>query len=1422
MQAPVMTPAPGARLLRFFGDTATFQLRTLEDAPPGTRAFLRANIGRAESLYRERIAAAEQQRPLSLAIWRNVPMRQTGPREWRVDLALCEVGYFRAKAYIEFSNGFQTWAEGPDAGISVHPNDYRAANTVYCAFTRMFGASRELAVTKNAELEKRLAKMDAEGYTVIPPSGTFRDLIRCLPHIFETLGCRTLHLLPVNPTPTTYAKFGRFGSPYACEDLTAVDPALVEFDKKTTGIDQFQELTREVRRRGGRVMLDIVINHTGWGSTLQERHPEWFVREPDGHFVSPGAWGTIWEDLVELKPWRIDLWMELADAFLTWCRRGVDGFRCDAGYKVPLPVWQYIVAKVRLEFPNALFLLEGLGGSWQATEDLLTDGGMQWAYSELFQNYSAMEVAGYLDYAIRQSSAVGTYIHYSETHDNDRLAKRGKKWSLLRNRLCALSSAHGAFGFTCGVEWLAAEKIEVHQSRGLAWGAPENIVSELARLNRLLSDHPCFFDGALLTRLSPRECPVFALHRQSADGRFDLLVLVNTDMERDERIGLDLATFEQLGSPSHDILGQKNLKIQKEEGLVGFIVPAAGAYCLEGTRRAPAGTGAAYRASRARACWAWEILSKVAAPEHIGGLDWKNLAREVEENPLEFLRRSVSRKNSAAAGSAYAPVIPWRTENLRQITVVPEGHWIYVEDGRAFVATFQYSNGKRVHMESTETGGFYVAAFAPIPVFGEATLVLEHLENAEKRMRATFYISEDHPKFPAKYSPKQAAEKMILLTNGRGGMARLGSDFGTVRSKYDCALGANLHADFPVDRHIFVKRLRIWAVADGFVGPLDSQSLESIEPGPPAVWRFKIALGENEFSISITADMIEGENTTIFRFESPRGDGLKLTARPDLEDRNFHCETQRNSGSEHHFQNHCRMLDRAAGFRFEPEAARKLKVYATTGTFHPQAEWAQGIPHPIEANRGQVGSGDAYSPGWFEIPLAPGKPVSLVLTAENHEPAEDRVAGMAEARASLIRNDAARWGLPDEDSFGRQLALACRAYVAKRGSGKTVIAGYPWFLDWGRDTLIVARGLLSAGFVEEVREILVTFGRFEQGGTLPNIIHGEHAGNRDTSDAPLWYGVVVEETLGRIGGPLYETVVDAKGATIRDIVKRIATGYIAGTANGIRVDGESGLVWSPSHFTWMDTNHPAGTPREGYPIEIQVLWIRLLRQLTRLFPGEPAWRERAERAAESFQKLYWMEDRGYYADHLIAPSGVGAAAAIRDITLRSNFLFAIALGLVEGERARRSVLAAREILVVPGGLRTLAPREAFPPLPISASDGRLLNDPRFPYWGRYEGDEDTRRKPAYHNGTAWTWIFPTFCEALALAWDRDAGAVRAARSYLGSMAPLLSGGCLGHLPEILDGDAPHQFRGCDAQAWGVSEALRVWKWLQTPRADSEG
>jgi len=383
-----------------------------------------------------------------------------------------------------------------------------------------------------------------------------RDLTARVPHIFGSLGCRILHLLPVAPTPTTYARFGQFGSPYATLDLTAIDPALVSFDGRTTAEDQFRELADAVHAWSGMVFLDLVVHHTGWGSRLMEQHPGWFRREPDGRFRNPGAWGVVWGDLVELEDTHPHLWDLLAEALLVWCRRGVDGFRCDAGYMVPLAAWQYIQARVRQIFPDTVFLLEGLGGAWELTEGLLGEGGMQWAYSELFQNYDGQQVSAYLDHAFQQLDRLGPLVHYSETHDNPRLAVRSATWSLMRNRLCALTSGCGAFGYTSG--WSGWRRSGLMSMDAATWPGAANPIwwRSWPVWAKLLSEHPCFFDGARLRRLSPDVSQVFALERISKEGADRCLVLVNLDPDDPGSLVLQGEDGLLLRACTTDLLGQ--------------------------------------------------------------------------------------------------------------------------------------------------------------------------------------------------------------------------------------------------------------------------------------------------------------------------------------------------------------------------------------------------------------------------------------------------------------------------------------------------------------------------------------------------------------------------------------------------------------------------------------------------------------------------------------------------------------------------------------------------------------------------------------------------------------------------------------------------------------------------------------------------
>jgi glycogen debranching enzyme len=199
-----------------------------------------------------------------------------------------------------------------------------------------------------------------------------------------------------------------------------------------------------------------------------------------------------------------------------------------------------------------------------------------------------------------------------------------------------------------------------------------------------------------------------------------------------------------------------------------------------------------------------------------------------------------------------------------------------------------------------------------------------------------------------------------------------------------------------------------------------------------------------------------------------------------------------------------------------------------------------------------------------------------------------------------------------------------------------------------------------------------------------------------------------------------------------------------------------------------------------------------------------------DRARTSLRELFWLDEEGYLSDCLHAERGVPAAAGIPDDALRPNQLLAVTLGALGDRSLVRRLLAACEELLVPGAIRSLADRPVRHPLPI-ARNGQVINDPHRPYRGIYAGDEDTQRKPAYHNGTAWTWLFPLYSEAWAGVYEPDG--CQTALSWLTSSIRLLEDGCLGHLPEILDGDSPHTPRGCDAQAWGVSEWVRVWTLL---------
>ena len=1417
---PVQEPAPGQRLVRFCGDTATFSLR-LPEAAEG-RAWLRTNAGHAELTRREIIREVEQGEPPMSRDWFDVPMERTGRRVFSVTIPLCAAGHFEAKClFIPMGETAPLWPEGPNSVINVKPAHTVAANTLYNAFVRQFGTNITQNVTGAVSASAEVKNLDQAGFAVIPPSGTFRDLKAHLDFIMGKLGCTVIQLLPVHPTPTTYARMGRFGSPYASLSFTAVDPALARFDPQATPLEQFMELVDAVHARHGRVILDMAIGHTGWAASLHETHPEWLERGPDGRIQAPGAWGVVWEDLTKLDYSHKELWRYMADVFLTWRRRGVDGFRCDAGYMMPVPAWRYITAKVRSEFCDTIFFLEGLGGKIVVTREILNSGGFDWAYSELFQNYDRGAIEYYLPEAGDIAANDGIPVHFAETHDNARLAARGKTWAKMRTALCALSSHNGAFAFANGVEWLATEKIDVHDANCLNWGAPENQVEEIALLNRILSNHPAFFDNAALEFIPDGGGNFLAISRRDEKGGKRVLILVNPDDTRPVSAAWNKARFK--ADVAYDLLTGKTI----DTGSCRLELAGGEVLCLTpdkedlGVRNL---TALSYPSEPERVLRQRMKKTALTVWAHFNpnkGIDpglAENLAEALAKNPRDF----VAARNPE---SAFPRVVVLRfPRDLKRSVMVPPGHFLLVLADHHFRAAI--AGGAKTFKSEVSlplASGGHFALFSPLADFeshASLTLHLTVFENgAAKAYKAPllYLASNETARVPRilKRGWLLKNDALLLGTNGKGAMMRAHARWGELKSRYDALLAANLDPEIPKDRRVMLTRVRGWVVFQGNSHEMAATCLDAFAfgYGSRGFWRFTIPTGQgSHVVIIVSARMESGADAISLSFFREGAGGVpgrledsepvRLILRPDVEDRGFHDLTKAYAGAENHFPSS--VSARPDGFDFAPTPGHRLSVSMPGGSYYNDHQWQYMVHLPNEAERGQDPDNDLFSPGYFTFDLSGFGQCELLAEALMGERPKAKKAEAASRPVSF----------PHVQSLGVKDAAfgSMDHYVVDRSGHKSVIAGYPWFLDWGRDSLIFVRGLVAAGEFASAESVLTLFSQFEEKGTLPNCILGEKPGNRDTSDAPLWLFTACADLCRARGDfSLMETMAGKR--TVREVLSSIQKNYEKGTPNGVKMDPESGLVWSPPHFSWMDTNHPAATPREGYPIEIQALWFAALDFLQTVSGGKEKSRLGAlkKKVAESIKTLFWRSDSGYMADCLHAKKGTPAFRAEADDALRPNQLFAITLGAVADKAMRRKIVEACEELLVPGAIRSLADRPVTRPIPVTR-DGVWLNDPYNPYWGQYSGDEDTRRKPAYHNGTAWAWVFPSFCEAFFMAHGETAR--ETALSLLSSSASMIGAGALGHLPEICDGNHPHAPRGCDAQAWSASELYRVFRQIE--------
>lgn len=1411
----VQEPSPGQRMLLFKGDRVVFRLSV--DASLTGGAYVRTNIGQARISRDEIIRSVElNEAPLGRD-WFDIPMRRSGPGSCEAVLPLNEVGHFEAKCFfLPEGQREPLWPEGPNTAINVEPADSVCGNIVYNAFVRQFGPHKACPRSDYSQTSECVKMLDESGYAVIPPSGTFRELVAELDFIMDRLGCRVVQLLPIHPTPTTFARMGRFGSPYAALSFAAVDPALAVFDPKATPLEQFVELVDAVHARAGKVIIDIAINHTGWAASLHETHPQWLARKATGEIENPGAWGVVWEDLTRLDYGHKDMWPYMADVFLTWCRRGVDGFRCDAGYMIPTPAWQYMIAKVREQFPDTVFLLEGLGGKISVTRDLLNRANFNWAYSELFQNYDRGQIEWYLSQALDISATDGITVHFAETHDNNRLAAVSPTYARMRTALCALLAPYGAFGFANGVEWLANEKINVHEACALNWGATDNQVEAIAHLSRLLKTHPAFGPSVQMRAIGRGQGNFIAVARRHRTSGRGVVVLANLDWERPVTARWNFRESGFLKSDLIDLLsgqavtvvaGRENHRMTLAAGQVVCLADAGDPW--RSTEASVQGVPAMIRQQRLHAKVAEISISRAGKPV---SPDPKGAALALSADPEAFCMQLNGPDSAPEVSFWHYP------EDLHRVVMVPPGHMLLLRAPHSFRARILDGDRVLATQESlTDDRGKAFVLFAPLDrperhlffdlettvfdpqgVRHDKARLLYLATGRQTRVRTTFSRDDGH-KLPL----------LVLGTNGRGAMMRVHAD-GGLRSRYDALLAANLNPDFPEDRHVMLARFRAWVVYQGFSREVNLDCLEQFgfDYKGGGWWRCQIPAGQGEHIVLQLRTMMlpQFANAVAYQVErlyrltgmSELGDDQPVTLiiRPDIEDRNFHHTTKAFAGPEEKWPG--AVAPAADGFRFSPAGERSLVVKTDNGRYVAEPEWYYMIHRSLEAERGLDPDSDLFSPGYFSCQLLGGQ--RMTLTAQ--------VIGAGAEPAIEVDLDQP---LPDDDlPLETALAAALDQYVVRRGAFHTVIAGFPWFLDWGRDTLIVVRGMIAAGRLSTTKAILLQFAHFEDQGTLPNMIRGSDAGNRDTSDAPLWFFTACADMVAAEGHQRFLSS-RCNGRTVRRILIDIAHALMQGTPNGIVMDRASGLIFSPAHFTWMDTNYPAGTPRQGYPIEIQALWYAALMFLARIDKdAQASWRALAAKVKAAIHDLFWMPEAGCLSDCRHALPHQSAEQAQPDDALRPNQLLALTLGAVDDPAISRSVLRACQRLLVPGAVRSLADQPVRFPLEVR-TDGRLLNDPVKPFWGHYLGDEDTRRKPAYHNGTAWTWPFPSFCEAWAACYGK-AGR-EAALAWLSSSILLIDSHCVGHVPEIVDGHAPHLQRGCDAQAWGASELLRVWKAL---------
>lgn len=636
------------------------------------------------------------------------------------------------------------------------------------------------------------------------------------------------------------------------------------------------------------------------------------------------------------------------------------------------------------------------------------------------------------------------------------------------------------------------------------------------------------------------------------------------------------------------------------------------------------------------------------------------------------------------------------------------------------------------------------------------------------------------------YTFEQSSKLEWLETNGTGGYASSTGSGAHTRRYHGLLIAATKP---PVARLNLLSKLDETIITDdanfelssnqysGAVHPQGFHYLKSFTRGIFPEWIYQLP---NGIEIKKTIAALQGENTTLIIYKVLNAKStFKLEWLPLVACRDFHALAHENNdiNKEVNFENG---ILKIKAYRDSPE----LFISVPESSFTHQPDWYRNFEYAIEQYRGQDFTEDLFTQGKFQKEVSKGDEFGIIISTEN--------PGVRNALKLFNQESSRREAIVSDKKYAhpilKTLALAADQFIVKRGeNSKTIIAGYPWFSDWGRDTMIAFTGLcLATGRFGDAKKILTEFANSVSQGMLPNRFpdYGEDPAY-NTVDATLWFFIAIHNYLKYSGDQKF--VLEE----ILPVLKNIVDWHFKGTRYNIHAD-EDGLLYAGvpgQQLTWMDARigNWVVTPRIGKPVEINALWYNALMTYSELLKQNKEKEDakkfsaHAKKVKDRFVELYWSEEKSCLYDCVDGD--------YRDTSVRPNQLFAISLPypLLNNEMAKSILQITEEKLYTPVGLRSLSSDHPD-------------------YKPTYGGDQ-LHRDGAYHQGTVWSWLLGPYVDAMIKVNGVHGKA--AAKKVIENFSHHLNEACIGSVSEIMDASAPYTPRGCNAQAWSVGEILRV-------------